>query len=364
MLTPTHIVAAQTAYLSGCIVGLHTPAPLEAVVAVGASLIADLDSRQSIVGRLFPYVSGPLEHWVGHRTATHSLLAQVVVGVAAYFLLPFGFFVALVAGWVSHSIADMMTPSGVAWFWPSRVRCVLPGNERYRMKVMGWGELAFAGIMAALGVVFMLLAQAGEGTGGLIRSAIGDITAAREQYDAEKGRNAWTLRIEGRDNRSFDDIDGEYPVRGPWREAGFIVDAEDGPRSVCRQATCDWYTDHAVLVRGQPETTTTTTVRVEQITVSELRQALADAEAVGQVLLTGEAKAKGAKAGPPTVEVAGETVRLVYAEPDNLGALPAVLRDVELSIQVRHPPGVAAPVVALAGQNREALPPLLRRWVE
>ena len=50
-----------------------------------------------------------------------------------WFLLPFGFFLALVAGWVSHSIADMMTPSGVAWFWPRRVRCVLPSNERYRV---------------------------------------------------------------------------------------------------------------------------------------------------------------------------------------------------------------------------------------
>ena len=65
----------------------------------------------------------------------------------AWFLLPFDFFLALVAGWVSHGIADMMTPSGVAWFWPSRVRYVLPGNECHRMKVMGWGELAFAGLM-------------------------------------------------------------------------------------------------------------------------------------------------------------------------------------------------------------------------
>jgi len=334
------------------------------MVAAFASLIADLDSRQSIVGRLFPFISGPLDHWVGHRTATHSLLAQAAVGVAAYFLLPFGFFLALVAGWVSHSLADMMTPSGVAWFWPSRVRCVLPGNEQYRMRVMGWGELAFAGIMAVLGVVFMLLAQAGEGTGGLIRSAIGDITAAREQYDAEKGRNAWTLRVEGRDNRSFEDVDGEYPVRGPWREGGFIVEAEDGPRSVCRQATCDWYTDHAVLVRGQPEITTTTTVKADQITVKELRDALAEAEEVGEVLLTGEATVKGAKAEPPTVEVAGETVRLVYAEPGTLEALPAVLRDMDLSVQVRHQPGVEAPVVELEGQKRDVLPPLLRRWVE
>lgn len=231
MLTPTDLIAAQTAYLSGCLVALHVPRLAEALLALGASLVADLDSRQSHVGRLFPFLSEPLEHWVGHRTATHSLLAQAIVGTAAYFFLPFGFFLALVAGWVSHSVADMMTPSGVAWFWPSRVRCVLPGNEKYRMKVMGWGELTFAGGMALTGAIFMLLAEAGEGAGGLIRSAIGDIAAAREQYDAEKGRNAWTLRVEGRDNRSFEALDGECQVRGPWRENGFILDSDQGHRA-------------------------------------------------------------------------------------------------------------------------------------
>jgi len=364
MLTPTHLITSQTAYLSACVIALHTPRPAEAALAAAACLLPDLDSRQSIVGRLFPFISGPLDHWVGHRTATHSLLAQAAVGTAAYFLLPFGFFLALVAGWVSHSIADMMTPSGVAWFWPSRVRCVLPGNERYRMKVMGWGELAFAGIMAVLGVVFMLLAQAGEGTGGLIRSAIGDIAAAREQYDAEKGRNSWMLRIEGRDNRSFEDVDGEYQVRGPWREGGFILETEAGPRSICRQASCDWYTDHAVLVRGQPEITTTTTVKADQITVKELREALAEAEAVGQVLLTGEVTAKGVKAEPPTVEVVGETVRLVYAEPGGLQGLPTVLRDVELAVQVRHAPGSVLPSVLIGRNQQIGLDPLLKRWVE
>ena len=61
MLTPTHLIAAQTAYFSGYLVVLQVPRAAEAVVAACASLIADLDSRQSYVGRLFPFVSGPLE---------------------------------------------------------------------------------------------------------------------------------------------------------------------------------------------------------------------------------------------------------------------------------------------------------------
>jgi len=32
-------------------------------------------------------------------------------GARAYALLPFGYCLAIVAGWVSHSVADMMTPA-------------------------------------------------------------------------------------------------------------------------------------------------------------------------------------------------------------------------------------------------------------
>jgi inner membrane protein len=333
------------------------------VIAVCASLIADLDSRQSYVGRILPFLSGPLEYWVGHRTATHSLLAQATAGTVAWFLLPFGYFLALMAGWVSHSIADMMTPSGVAWFWPSRVRCVLPGNERYRMKVMGWGELTFAGVMAVLGLVFMLLAEAGEGTGGLIRSAIGDIAAAREQYDAEKGRNVWLLRLEGRDNQSFERIDGEYRVRGPWRETGFLVESVSGPRSVCRQASCDWHAEHAVLVRGAPEITTAASIVADSATAAGLLAALRKAETAGAVFVTGALKARGVRPIPPTIEVTDETVQLSYAAPESLEALRGVLRELELTVQIRHAPGVETPEIVLEGGTEAVLDPLLRRWI-
>jgi hypothetical protein len=84
-------------------------------------------------------------------------------------LIPAGYFIALAAGWISHSVADMMTRSGVCWFWPSLARCVLPGNPRYRMEVLGRGELWFMASMVLLGLVLMPLAQRAEGTTGPIR---------------------------------------------------------------------------------------------------------------------------------------------------------------------------------------------------
>lgn len=366
MLTPTHLVAGQTAFLLGAIATGHAPTLAEALVALLASLIPDLDSRHSYVGRLLPFISGPLEHQFGHRTMTHSLIVQVAIGALAYATLPFGWFLALFAGWVSHSLADMMTPAGVCWFWPSRVRCVIPGNRKYRMDSMSRGELTFLVVMAFIGLLAKPLAASGLGTMGLIRSTIGNIASAREDYDAKKGSHAWSLDIEGRDNRSYDDISGTYPVIGPYGEAGFILESPAGPRSLCHTGSCDWYAEHAALVRGQPEITTTTTIQTDRTSAGSLVDSLAPLQSAGQVYLLGTLGAKRIAPAPPTVEVTGETVILRYARPSVLagwGNQP--LTGIDLTVQVRHKPGVTMPEIhGLATGEREELHPLLRKWVE
>ncbi|HEC16017.1 MAG TPA: metal-dependent hydrolase [Sedimenticola sp.] len=365
MLTPTHLVTGQAVFLLGAIATGHAPTLVEALVVLLASSIPDLDSRHSYVGRMLPFISGPLECRFGHRTLTHSLIAQAIFSAVAYATLPFGYFMALLSGWVSHSLADMMTPAGVCWFWPSRVRCVIPGNRKYRMDSMGQGELTFLVVMALVGLLVKPLAGSGLGTMGLIRSAIGNITSAREDYDAQKGSHAWSLEVKGRDNRSYDDISGSYPVIGPYGEAGFILESPEGPRSLCHSGSCDWYAEHAALIKGQPEITTTTTFRADRVRAGSLFEPLALLQSAGQVYLLGTLSAKRIAPSPPTVEVAGETVTLRYAE----ALVPAgwgnkLLTDIDLTIQVRHEPGVTVPEIqGLVESEAEGLHPLLWKWI-
>jgi hypothetical protein len=96
------------------------------------------------------------------------------------------------------------------------------------MDSMSWGELTFLVIMALGGLLLKPLVGSGLGTMGLIRSAIGNISSAREEYDAQKGSHAWSLTVKGRDNRRFTDIAGIYPVIGPYRETGFILETQQG----------------------------------------------------------------------------------------------------------------------------------------
>ncbi len=364
MLAPTHLVAGQFGYLACCLATGHPPAMAEAWTAAGCALLPDLDKRNGIVGRLFPYLSEPIEYRFGHRTLTHSLLFSAVIALLIWPLLPFGWWLAVVSGFTSHPVADMMTPQGVAWFWPSRWRCVLPGNERYRLKAMSWAELGFALILGLLSVPMLLVAQSGEGTGGIIKAAIGSIEEARERYDAEKGANAWTLRVEGRDNRSYVDIGGEYPVIGPWREGGFIVEGSEGPRSVCRYSSCDWYAESGVAVKGAEEEVTVRHITAKTVSREELIRVLDPLREAGRVYLLGSLEARGIEQAPPCVEVSGEIVSLAYADATVLeGWRREWLRKVELVVQVRHSKGVLVPYVDEIAKDSDNLE-LIGRWVE
>jgi hypothetical protein len=110
MLLPTHLVTGQTAFLLASVATGHPPTLTEAAVALLAAALPDLDSWHSYTGRLVPFISLPLENLFGHRTLIHSLLAQAGIGALAYVSLPFGYFLAILSGWVSHSLADMLTP--------------------------------------------------------------------------------------------------------------------------------------------------------------------------------------------------------------------------------------------------------------
>ncbi|MEI2781176.1 MAG: metal-dependent hydrolase [Candidatus Competibacter sp.] len=75
----------------------------------------------SKIGRLFWWVSVPLERRFGHRTITHSavgLLAVALVASPLWLVQPLYFGCAL-GGYWSHLWIDMLNVRGVDLFWPS-----------------------------------------------------------------------------------------------------------------------------------------------------------------------------------------------------------------------------------------------------
>lgn len=90
---------------------------------VGA-LLPDIDHPKSMLGQRLAPVSMAIAGVFGHRGMTHSFLPVLVFVVAC--LHGFGHLpawaLALCAGYLSHLLADWLTPSGVPLCWPLRTR--------------------------------------------------------------------------------------------------------------------------------------------------------------------------------------------------------------------------------------------------
>jgi len=144
MKAPAHIAAGLTftgILCSICDVNIFQSYTNTSVCALCA-LLPDIDTPNSMLGKIFYPVSKFLNRKVGHRTLTHSLLFLCLVFVSfkllIYFqlisnsdLLMIGCFAVL-----SHLILDMFTVTGVQFFFPFiRNSCVIPANPNYRFTV-------------------------------------------------------------------------------------------------------------------------------------------------------------------------------------------------------------------------------------
>lgn len=111
--------------------GIGGPLVAGGVISCLAAVLPDLDHPSSVVGRLLPRWWHRLTP--GHRGPTHSLawcgalallghyVQSLVVGGAAGPLLA----LALLAGALSHVLADGLTVAGVPLWWPLRRKHVV-----------------------------------------------------------------------------------------------------------------------------------------------------------------------------------------------------------------------------------------------
>ncbi|MBL6457614.1 metal-dependent hydrolase [Belnapia sp. T6] len=105
-------------------------APLEpgamALAALGG-LLPDIDHPKSWVGQRLRPISDILAAVFGHRGVTHSVLA--VVGcwwLLRYGAVPARWAAPVVAGYLSHLGADLLTPGGLRLAWPLKGVWALP----------------------------------------------------------------------------------------------------------------------------------------------------------------------------------------------------------------------------------------------
>lgn len=95
-------------------------------------LLPDIDHPKSLLGQRLKWLSYPIARAFGHRGFTHSLLAVAAslwlfqINVPDDWLLPADVLQGMTLGYLSHIVADMLTPAGVPLLWPCRWRFRLP----------------------------------------------------------------------------------------------------------------------------------------------------------------------------------------------------------------------------------------------
>jgi inner membrane protein len=82
------------------------------LIIVG-SLLPDIDTPFSKLGKYNVFAAIML-----HRGITHSLLATGIIAAIGLLISPIMVWVAV--GYLSHLLADSLTPSGIRWLYPFR----------------------------------------------------------------------------------------------------------------------------------------------------------------------------------------------------------------------------------------------------
>ena len=255
MLAPTHSLFGLFLTLIllavfGVKEGLHWTI---LIVSILGSLMPDIDMPKSFVGRVFFFISIPLERKFGHRTITHSLIGWFIASTlfallagAAFFTLNELSLSATVANWIaiplqerhghilriiasfsigylSHLILDMFNPRGSQLFWPDAGRDVIPGNVRFRPE---------SGSKSEIGVFLFLLVLL---TLAFPISHYGTLTTLRWLLATPE---AVIEEVKASHTRSFVTFDGIYQQsRDPVSGTAEVLDIQNKKLLI-------WYDDH------------------------------------------------------------------------------------------------------------------------
>lgn len=145
MMAGSHIVVGAALWaLTARLSELDAIAPQSLAAAALGSLLPDIDHPHSWAGRKVPFISIPLSLLLGHRGLTHSALAVVACAMVLAIMGTGWLAAPVVVGYLSHLLADGLTPSGVPLMWPSK--------RRFTLNLCRTGSLTEIAIVAAIAI--------------------------------------------------------------------------------------------------------------------------------------------------------------------------------------------------------------------
>ncbi len=267
MMSATH-TALSVAATS---LAMGTANPVLLVMAALAAQIPDIDTSNSRVGRLFLPISQWIEQRFPHRTITHSFLATGTVGILA---LPIAFWwlgcwQALILGYFMGWFGDSFTKQGVAAFYPSAARLIIPGNPRLRLSTGSNAEFFVLAVLVAVAIASIHINSAG----GILRTfnqTLGIPSGAVEIASSEGSQYLLFATINGREAITQQPVNAEFEVIRPLTQNDLLIKDKQG--RLYRTGTsqeCQIIANQVVIQRGQKIRSTAREIQLQDQTISE-----------------------------------------------------------------------------------------------
>ena len=287
MIAPTHITFAEFIYL---LILTTTGVPLNVAnglaVAI-ASVLPDVDTEASTIGKILPFISRRIERRYGHRTLTHSILFCVLLSIVTLPLLWLELFhrlvgsnllVCLLCGYISHPLLDTMTIHGTKLLYPfSNAKCVFPlevnSPHRYRIQTGSKQD-------KALGVIFLLACLptylvAHQGYERFIRYTQKNVESAVRDYNEFSKEHLVSADIMGHNLFSKEKIAGSFRVNGTLDDHTLLFTGSDGRlHTLGKEYRAEYAAEQIVCNKGEPARTEIRTFDMTDRPLSQIAQLL------------------------------------------------------------------------------------------
>ena len=253
MTLGTHVAFASVLYLGGATLFGYRPDWIGWLLAAAASLLPDVDLPPAKIGRLFWWLSVPLERRFGHRTLTH--LPRRAERRSGPYSAPLAAQSAVLLGGGGRLL---VAPVDRHAQHPGRrsvlARAGAAGDARQPQLADGKsgskGEMILlSGLLVAAAALYPL---SHIGFRDALQALLKSFDIAVEQYARVSGTHWYELELTATDNLTLERINCRCPVVGTWKH-GFIVLHQGQPRAVGKsEAQHNLLPVAARLIQGEP----------------------------------------------------------------------------------------------------------------
>ena len=306
MTAPTHVTFAEFVYLLLLTTTGVSLNPVNAAAIALSSLLPDVDTAASSIGRLLPVVSLKLERRFGHRTITHSAIFIAAIAIVTFPLsaLSPDLYICIVVGYGSHSLLDTMTVNGVKLFYPfSPAKCVFPlevnNPHRYRIRTGGKMDKTLA-VIFLLGCVptFIIACQGYE---RFIRVTQHNIEAAVRDYNEFSKDHLVFATVSAYSMITKEPLGGTVEVVGALNPHTLVFRGRDDRlHTLGREFQSDFVAKNVLCTRGARARST---VRAVDLSNCMLSQIASIADTSAEIFLFGDLIPAGTVSLPENIRV-------------------------------------------------------------